>query len=166
MGRAGRSHCNIDILLPQPRVLAPFLPDSLHRMGAGIQHPPLCIRPALAACLQCNDFKTVLKKVGRWGGEPISLHFFPSLLPHCRSWGQVSLCCHNNPSQLFNLTIEELGPGKQSLFGTVLTHMFKGTNLHHSFLTWELSCLTGEFSLLLQPPALELFFSQAGFYLM
>lgn len=46
---------------------------------------------------------------------------------------------------LFNLTIEEQVPGKQSLPGTVLTHMFKGTNLHHSSLTWELLSHRGIF---------------------
>lgn len=45
-----------------------------------MQHPPVCKRPALAARLQCTDFKAVLKKAGKWEGEPISLEFlsFPA----------------------------------------------------------------------------------------
>lgn len=62
-------------LLLQLSVLALSLPDSLHRTGAGIQQPPVCKRPAVAACLQSTDFKTVLKEVGKREGEPISLQF-------------------------------------------------------------------------------------------
>lgn len=49
---------------------------------------------------------------------------------------------------LFNLTVEELSSREASFFGTVLTHIFKGTNLHHSFLSWELLSHRGIFLVL------------------
>lgn len=130
-------------LLPQPWVLAPSVPDSLPRRGAGIQHLLVCKRPALPACLKCTDFKTVLKKIGKWEGEPINLKFlsFPAFPLQV-----IIIIMQVSPNwDLFNLTIEEQVPGKQSLPGTVLTHMFKGTNLHHSSLTWELLSHRGIF---------------------
>lgn len=72
VGRAGRSHCNTDIYC---RSLEHWLFLSQTASTGWEQQPPVCKRPAVAACLQCTDFKTLLKKVGKWKGEPTSLQF-------------------------------------------------------------------------------------------
>jgi len=67
VGRAGRSHCNRDIyslsLEYWPLHGCSSPPASPHGTGAGTPHLPVCIWPALAACLQGTDCKAVCPRL-------------------------------------------------------------------------------------------------------